>query len=72
MAEVPLVPGQRFTVVAKHDTYGLSFALQRDQPAADAVSARGNESASPLWVSSCPVLFRVLIPLSNTLITQIL
>ncbi|KAK9917705.1 hypothetical protein WJX75_007354 [Coccomyxa subellipsoidea] len=47
--EVHLVPGQRFNLVAKHDTYGLSFALQTDKPAAESGMGRGSENAPPLW-----------------------
>ena len=52
--EVHLVPGQRFNLVAKHDTYGLSFALQTDKPAAESGMGRGSENAPPLWVNIHP------------------
>lgn len=52
--EVHLVPGQRFNLVAKHDTYGLSFALQTDKPAAESGTGRGSENAPPLWVNIPP------------------
>jgi len=49
--EMPRVAGQQFTVVVKHDTYGFSFALQRDQKAAQDCTAAVEKSSVPLWVS---------------------
>lgn len=44
--------GQHFTVVVKHDTYGFSFALQRDQTSAqNRMIAAVEKSSVPLWVS---------------------
>lgn len=56
--EVPLKEGDRYTVTAKHDTYGLSFSLQPEHGTSTSVTVTADASGSaaspvPLYVRSC-------------------
>ena len=45
--EVPLVSGQRMAITAKHDTYGISFAVAAEGSGSAEASPH---SRVPLWV----------------------
>ena len=65
--EVPLEDGERYTITAKHDTYGLSFNLKPDTcsslacfPTANGSSLTPAAGPVPLYVSLHPQLFGAL------------
>ncbi|CAL8464828.1 g4363 [Coccomyxa elongata] len=56
--EMSVVPGQRFSVVAKHDTYGLSFTLQPES-SSDNVPERSVPLWDPLWKATFEELGKI-------------
>lgn len=58
--EVPLSDGEKYILTVKHDTYGLSFALQADPGASKAIVLAGKSHSAA--ASAVPLYVRLTLP----------